>query len=85
MAHARFGISGENTVVGYIRHRLPHEGGIRHRLVTVPGGGHGNFTADQRLVVYAAIKAFLSKNGLLQPRCFQPAMQPGHESRREGN
>ena len=37
-----------------------------NQLVTVPGGGHGNFTADQRVVVYAAIKAFLSKNGVLQ-------------------
>jgi acetyl esterase/lipase len=39
---------------------------VPNQLVTVPGGGHGNFTADQRVVVYAAIKAFLSKNGLLQ-------------------
>jgi acetyl esterase/lipase len=39
---------------------------VPNQLVTVPGGGHGNFTADQRVVVYTAIKAFLSKNGLLQ-------------------
>jgi dipeptidyl aminopeptidase/acylaminoacyl peptidase len=38
--------------------------GARNELFTVPGGGHGNFKADERTKAYAKIREFLSKNGL---------------------
>ncbi len=38
--------------------------GVPNDMFTVPGGKHGNFTADENLKVYDAIKAFLKKNGL---------------------
>jgi acetyl esterase/lipase len=38
--------------------------GVTNRLYTVPGGGHGNFKADEYVKVYAAIKEFLKAQGL---------------------
>ncbi len=34
--------------------------GIAHELVTIPGGGHGNFPPDQWQRAYAAIEKFLA-------------------------
>jgi acetyl esterase/lipase len=34
--------------------------GVAHELITVPGGGHGNFVPDQWQRAYAAIEKFLS-------------------------
>jgi acetyl esterase/lipase len=39
--------------------------GVPHQLVTVPGGKHGNFTADEYVKVYAEIRSFLKKFNLL--------------------
>ena len=33
-------------------------------LVTIPGGGHGNFKPDERTKIYLKIREFLAKNGL---------------------
>ena len=33
--------------------------GVAHELVTVPGGGHGNFSLDQWQRAYTAIEKFL--------------------------
>jgi acetyl esterase/lipase len=38
--------------------------GVPHQLVTVPGGKHGNFSAEERTKVYAEIRGFLTKSGL---------------------
>jgi len=38
--------------------------GVANQLVTIPGGKHGNFTADERTRIYLAIREFLAKNGL---------------------
>jgi acetyl esterase/lipase len=38
--------------------------GAKVELVTVPGGGHGNFSADERTKIYLKIREFLGKNGL---------------------
>jgi acetyl esterase/lipase len=35
--------------------------GVTHELVTIPGGGHGNFVAPQRDRAWTAIRAFLDK------------------------
>jgi acetyl esterase/lipase len=37
---------------------------VPNQLVTVPGGRHGNFTADERVKIYTTIREFLAKNGL---------------------
>jgi acetyl esterase/lipase len=39
--------------------------GAKAELLAIPGGGHGNFTAEQRSNAYARIRQFLSTNGLL--------------------
>ena len=39
--------------------------GVSTELVTVPGGKHGNFTFDENLKIYAAIRGFLVKHNLL--------------------
>jgi len=39
--------------------------GVPHQLITVPGGKHGNFTADQYVTVYGGVRAFLAKYDLL--------------------
>lgn len=38
--------------------------GVPHQLVTVPGGKHGNFTPDERVMIYKAIDEFLAKHNL---------------------
>lgn len=38
--------------------------GVAHRLVTIPGGKHGNFTAEENVRIYAAIGEFLAENKL---------------------
>jgi acetyl esterase/lipase len=38
--------------------------GVANELFTIPGGGHGNFKADERTRAYAKIREFLAKNGL---------------------
>jgi acetyl esterase/lipase len=40
--------------------------GTANELVTIPGGGHGNFNAQQRTEAYVKIREFLTKNGLAQ-------------------
>ena len=37
-----------------------------NELLTIPGGGHGNFNAQQRTQAYVKIREFLTKNGLAQ-------------------
>jgi len=38
--------------------------GVSNELVTVPGGGHGNFNPEERTRIYAKIREFLARNGL---------------------
>ena len=49
--------------------------GVAAELVTIPGGGHGNFERDQVLRAWTAIEAFLVKHGVT-PR------DPLHANRR---
>jgi acetyl esterase/lipase len=39
--------------------------GVSTELVTVPGGKHGNFTFEENLKIYAAIRGFLARHNLL--------------------
>jgi acetyl esterase/lipase len=38
--------------------------GVQNELVTIPGGGHGNFKPEERTKAYVRIREFLTKNGL---------------------
>src|SRR5436190_23443317 len=38
--------------------------GVTNELFTIPGGGHGNFKADERSKAYVKIREFLAKSGL---------------------
>jgi len=39
--------------------------GAANELVTIAGGGHGNFKPEQRTMAYVKIREFLAKNGLV--------------------
>jgi acetyl esterase/lipase len=41
-----------------------NKAGVPNELVTIPGGKHGNFTAEERVRIYTALHAFLEKHGL---------------------
>lgn len=45
-------------------HQALTKAGVRNQLVTVPGGKHGNFTNEQMLSAYEAIRAFLAAAGI---------------------
>jgi dipeptidyl aminopeptidase/acylaminoacyl peptidase len=62
-------IHGDNDrVVPYAHATRLHEAltkaGASHELLTIPGGGHGGFTPEQRSQIYTAVRAFLTKLGL---------------------
>jgi acetyl esterase/lipase len=39
---------------------------VTNQLLTIPGGKHGNFTADERALIFTTIREFLAKNNLGQ-------------------
>ena len=45
-----------------------HEGltkaGVKNQLLTIPGGGHGDFTAEQEITAFETIHAFLASVGI---------------------
>jgi len=41
-----------------------NKAGVRNRLLTIAGGDHGDFTADQQIVAYEAIRQFLAELGI---------------------
>lgn len=47
--------------------------GVPAELVTVPGGGHGNFPREHVLRAWTAIEAFLAKNGVIKAAARQTA------------
>jgi len=75
LTHVRTGLPPIITVHGDADRTVPYPEAVRlhealakvnvpNQLVTVPGGGHGGFTADERVKIYTTIKEFLGKNGL---------------------
>lgn len=38
--------------------------GVPNELITIPGGKHGMFTAEERTRIYAGVRQFLEKHGL---------------------
>lgn len=57
-----------DTVVPYAQGVALHEAlkgtNVKNRLMTIPGGGHGRFTAAQRQEIYETINAFLKDAGI---------------------
>lgn len=39
--------------------------GVQTQLLTIPGGGHGNFTPEERVRIFTTIRTFLNRHGLL--------------------
>jgi dipeptidyl aminopeptidase/acylaminoacyl peptidase len=75
LTYVRTGLPPILTVHGDADRTVPYPEGVRlhealakvnvpNQLITIPGGGHGGFTAEQRITIYTTIKAFLAKNGL---------------------
>lgn len=57
-----------DTVVPYAQglalHNALEATNVVNQLLTIPGGGHGRFTAAERRTIYTAINAFLQRNAL---------------------
>lgn len=77
MTYIRTGLPPTITIHGDADRTVPYPQAVRlhealtkvnvpNQLVSIPGGGHGNFTAEQRVTIYTTIKEFLAKNGLGQ-------------------
>jgi acetyl esterase/lipase len=75
MTYIRPGLPPILTVHGDADMTVPYQQAVRlhealakvnvpNQLVTIPGGGHGNFTPEQREKIYITIREFLAKNGL---------------------
>jgi acetyl esterase/lipase len=73
LTYVRTGLPPIITIHGDADRTVPYPEAVRlhealakvnvpNQLITIPGGGHGGFTADQRLLIYPTIKAFLAKN-----------------------
>jgi acetyl esterase/lipase len=45
-------------------HDALNNAGVRNRLLTIPGGDHGDFTSEQQIVAYEAIHKFLVELGI---------------------
>jgi acetyl esterase/lipase len=62
----------EDRVVPYTHatrlHAALDSAAVPNRLVTIPGGRHGGFSAEQETRAYAAIMEFLAANGVLEER-----------------
>jgi acetyl esterase/lipase len=75
LTYVRAGLPPIITIHGDADRTVPYPEAVRlhealakvnvpNQLVTVPGGGHGGFSAEDRVKVYVAIREFLSKNGV---------------------
>ena len=67
-------MSGSIVVIGSINldlvcraARIPKPGEtlLGSDLVTIPGGAHGGFSAEERVRIYTVIREFLTKNGVM--------------------
>ncbi len=53
---------------GVSLHKALEEAGVPNKLVTVPGGGHGGFSDEERARIYTAIRDFLSTHVVVRRR-----------------
>jgi dipeptidyl aminopeptidase/acylaminoacyl peptidase len=47
-------------------HEALSKAGVPNQLHTIPGGKHGGFTQEETLQIFATIRQFLQKHGLLK-------------------
>ena len=47
-------------------HQALDAAGVHNRLLTIPGGGHGNFNDEQDLQAFQAVREFLTSNNILR-------------------
>jgi acetyl esterase/lipase len=70
MTYAKAGVPPVITIHGDKDTLVPHaqaerlhaalqKAGVANKLVTIPGGGHGGFSADETITAFTAIKQFL--------------------------
>jgi dipeptidyl aminopeptidase/acylaminoacyl peptidase len=75
LTYVRAGLPPVMTVHGDKDPTVPYEhgvklhealarAGVRNRLLTIPGGGHGQFKPEERTLIFATIREFLAANGL---------------------
>jgi acetyl esterase/lipase len=78
LTYVRAGLPPILTIHGDADRVVPYQHAVRlhdaltkaavpNRLITIAGGGHGNFTPEQRTTIYIAIREFLTKYKLLTP------------------
>ncbi len=74
--HVRQGLPPVLTIHGDADPTVPYTHGVRlhqalqkldvpSQLLTIPGGKHGGFTREENIKIFAAIREFLAKNGLM--------------------
>jgi len=79
LAYVRAGLPPIITVHGDADRTVPYPEAVRlhealakvnvpNQLVTIPGGGHGGFSAEERVRIYTAIREFLTKNGVVMSK-----------------
>jgi acetyl esterase/lipase len=76
LTYVRAGLPPIITIHGDADRTVPYPEAVRlhealakvnvpNQLVTVPNGGHGGFSAEERVRVYTVIREFLTKNGVM--------------------
>jgi len=76
LTYVRSGLPPIITIHGDADRTVPYPEAVRlhealakvnvpNQLVTVPKGGHGGFSAEERVRVYTEIREFLTKNGVM--------------------
>jgi acetyl esterase/lipase len=75
LTYVRAGLPPILTIHGDADPMVPYQHAVRlhqaltkvnvpNQLLTIPGGKHGGFTAEERAHIYVTIREFLAKNGL---------------------
>lgn len=75
LMHVRAGLPPILTIHGDKDQLVPYAHAVRlhdaltkagtpNQLLTIPGGGHGGFTPEERMKIFATIREFLTKHGL---------------------
>jgi acetyl esterase/lipase len=76
LTYVRSGLPPIITIHGDADRTVPYPEAVRlhealakvnvpNQLVTIPNGGHGGFSAEERVRIYAAIRDFLTKNEVM--------------------
>jgi acetyl esterase/lipase len=75
LTYVRAGVPPVLTIHGDADPLVPHseavrlhealtKAGVKNQLLTIPGGGHGDFTAEQDIKAFETIHAFLASVGI---------------------